>query len=231
MADQSDLMSIKACADALSAAGDKLSRQALSKYCDQYELKKTRRGRVVVSFSEVQAHRAKNYTREIMSGGKKIPSIPRASTASRPDTQEAGDVVQISAAHRLKEAQAETAELDLAQKRDQLVLIDEVTAGISDTIVTFRQQLFQAIPDAAQQLAAELRLPNEEERLIRAAMKAMIREGLDGFVRAVANQNAHLSGSGSEARERERIDALSVMAAKLRARPERYIGLLKERYG
>ena len=234
-----DLLSIAAAARALTAAGDEISRQGLSKYCANHGLiRDTDRG-PRVSLSAVRAHRAQNYQREVMSGGVHIPETP-APAAPAPALQSdapaapPSNVVTIpdsnDPSRRLKQLQVEEAEIDLARLRGEVVLADEVTAGVTDIVVMLRQQLFQAIPASAKELASELSLGPEDERLIRAAMKATARQVLANFVAAAAQANAALAGE-SASDMRIRINALSLAAARMRRRPEKYISALEARAG
>ena len=101
---------------------------------------------------------------------------------------------------------------------------------VADVVVMLRQQLFQAIPDASQALAAELSLGTADERIIRAAMKAVAREALTAFVAAAAQANADLTHESPNA-TRDRIGQLAVVSAILRRRPDRHLAILRERAG
>lgn len=234
MTDNGDLLSIAAAALALTTSGDKISRQGLSKYCVQHGLKTETPNGPRVSLAAVRAHRASNYQREVMSGAAVTAPLaappPRPAPADPRDQDAGGDVIDLSPSRRLKELQVEQAELANAKARDELVLADEVTAGIADIIAGLRQQMFQAIPDAAQRLAAELSLGTEDERLIRAAIKQYARDRLQGFVTAAAQANADLTHD--DAREtRLRLSRLAIHAARMRARPQRYLAALESRAG
>lgn len=234
-----DLLSIAAAARALTAAGDEISRQGLSKYCGNHGLiRDTDRG-PRVSLSAVRAHRAQNYQREVMSGGVHVPEAPAPATpapAPQSDSpaQPPSNLVNFpdsnDPSRRLKQLQVEEAEIDLARLRGEVVLADEVTAGVTDIVVMLRQQLFQAIPASAKELASELSLGPEDERLIRAAMKATARQVLANFVAAAAQANAALAGE-SASDMRTRINALSLAAARMRRRPEKYLSALEARAG
>lgn len=234
-----DLLSIAAAARALTAAGDEISRQGLSKYCANHGLiRDTDRG-PRVSLSAVRAHRAQNYQREVMSGGVHIPEAPAPaapvpSPRSDSPAPPPSNVVTIpdtnDPSRRLKQLQVEEQEIELARLRGEVVLADEVTAGVTDIVVMLRQQLFQAIPASAKELASELSLGPEDERLIRAAMKASARQVLSNFVAAAAQANAALAGE-SASDMRARINALSLAAARMRRRPEQYLSALEARAG
>lgn len=235
-----DLLSIAAAARALTAAGDEISRQGLSKYCANHGLiRDTDRGHRV-SLSAVRAHRAQNYQREVMSGGVHIPEAPAPAApvptpqSDSPAAPPPSNVVTIpdtnDPSRRLKQLQVEEQEIELARLRGEVVLADEVTAGVTDIVVMLRQQLFQAIPASAKELASELSLGPEDERLIRAAMKASARQVLSNFVAAAAQANAALAGE-SASDMRARINALSLAAARMRRRPEQYLSALEARAG
>lgn len=235
MTDNGDLLTIAAAALALTTSGDKISRQGLSKYCEQHGLKMETPNGPRVSLAAVRAHRASNYQREVMSGAALAPAPPaapsaRVTPAEPRDSDTGGEVIDLSPSRRLKELQVEQAELANAKARDELVLADEVTAGIADIIAGLRQQMFQAIPDAAQRLAAELSLGTEDERAIRAAMKQYARDRLQSFVSAAAQANADLTHD--DVREtRLRLSRLALHAARMRARPQRYLAALESRAG
>lgn len=237
MSHPDDLMTLAACARALADKGDEISRQGLSQYCDDHKLKISTPNGPRVSFSAVRNHRLQNYDREIMTGGKRLEADPQRVILPANDAPEApadaapsgSNVFDISPAQRLKELQVEKAEMENAKLCGDLVLIDEVTAGVADAVVQFRQQLFQAVPDAAQVLSAELGLAGEEERAVRAAMKNMVRDGLKGLVSAVASSNAALTNESAN-EVQGRIGRLTVLAAYLRHRPEKHIDRLQERF-
>lgn len=229
MPDDGDDLTLAACARSLSAAGDKITRQALSKYCDEHGLKRQTPRGPRVSFAAVQAHRAKNYRREVMTGGRRIPAA-KPVPAEVPADSGTADVIDMSPARRAQEARAESLELENARKRGELVAVDEVTAATADMVASLRQGLFQATTGAANTLAAELRVSAEEERLIRAAMKRMVREGLSRFVDQAAQANADMTHDAPR-ETRTRLAALTLMAARLKRRPERYLSAMRERFG
>lgn len=236
MSDTGDELTIAAAAAALTKAGDKISRQGLSKYCDTHGLKlDTPRG-PRVSLAAVAAHRAENYQREVMTGGVAIPAPANdlLAPADSPPTARAkpappdDNVVSLDPSRRLKQLQVEEAEMKNAQLRGEVVLADEVTAGVTDIVVMLRQAMFQAIPASAKELASDLSLGPEDERLIRAAMKASARQVLSNFVSAAAQANAALAGESANDM-RARIHALSLQAARLRRRPDHYLAALEKR--
>lgn len=226
MSDNGDLLTLAACAKRLTESGDKISRQGLSKYCDVHCLKQDTPSGVRVSFQAVHAHRAANYQREVMSGGVELaPPVP---VVAMPDDD--ARVVSLDPSRRQKEAQASKLELELARMRDEVVLAEEVTAGIADIVAKFRQQLFQAVPNATQAIAAELSLEPDEERYLRAQFKALIREGLASFVTEAGKMNAELTREDASV-TRERIGRLAMVAARLQRRPEAHVAILRDRAG
>lgn len=238
MSDPGDELTIAAAAAALTNDGDKISRQGLSKYCDTHGLKiETPRG-PRVSLAAVRAHRQQNYQREVMTGGVQIPDAPASPPLQLPLSDSPPPPPRTATIHtlpdgndpsrRLKQLQVEEQEIELARLRGEVVLADEVTAGITDIVVMLRQALFQAIPASAKELASDLSLGPEDERQIRAAMKATARQVLANFVASAAQANAALAGE-SASDMRARINALSLSAARMRQRPERYLAALEQR--
>lgn len=222
MSDPGDELTIAAAAAALTKAGDKISRQGLSKYCEAHGLKlETPRG-PRVSLAAVRAHRADNYQREVMTGGVAIPAAPATADslpAARPQNPAPppadGNVVSLDPSRRLKQLQVEEAEIKNAQLRGEIVQIDEVTAGIAEAIVLMRQAGFQSISDAAAQLAAELSLGGEDERIIRAAIKQHFRETLGRFISEAGSRLAAMSGERDD-KIRARLDAVTAYALRQR---------------
>ncbi len=227
MSDNGDLLTLSRCAKLLTDSGDKISRQGLSKYCDTHCLKQETPDGIRVSFQAVKAHRSANYQREVMSGGVELPASDAAPAVQAED---AAKIVALDPSRRQKEAQASKLELELARMRNEVVLADEVTAGIADITVRLRQSLLQAVPNAAQRIAAELSLEPEEERELRASIKAVIREGLAAFVDDAAQMNADLTHDDVTA-TRDRIGKLAVVSALLQHRPDRQISMLQDRAG
>lgn len=233
-----DLLSIAAAARALTADGDEISRQGLSKYCSapgRDLIIATKQG-PRVSLAAVRAHRQQNYQREVMSGGVQLPETPAVpalpavseSPAARPPTNVVNIPDTNDPSRRLKQLQVEEQEIELARLRGEVVLADEVTAGVTDIVVMLRQAMLQAIPASAKELAADLSLGPEDERLLRAAMKDNARKVLANFVAAAAQANAALAGE-SASDMRARINALTLQAARMRQRPERYLDGLQAR--
>lgn len=231
-----DLLTVAAAARALTGAGDRITRQGLSKYCEAHGLKLETPAGPRVSLSAVRAHRKENYQREVMTGGAQIPETPEppppaapSAAAARPAPPPPEDtVIALDPSRRLKQLQVEAAELTTAKLRGELVLVDEVTAGIAEAVILMRQHMLQSISDQAQQLAAELSLGGEDERIIRGAWKAKAREDLARFVSAAAASLAAMTAE-PETDARRRILALAIASARMRRRPERLVDALEAR--
>lgn len=201
----SALVSISRCAELLAQAGDVIDRSALSRYCDQHNLKRERAGRqTLVDFEEVRAHRAASYTREVMSGRAVAPTEPHLAT-----------VTPIDPAKRRAAAQAQKEELDLAERLGELTAIAEVDAGAAQAITDLRSAFQSVLHDQSEQLAAELALPPERIRQLRAGLTRFARVGQQRFAAALAGSLAAANEPSSAAHAR--LIHLAAIAARLRA--------------
>lgn len=195
------LVSIARCAAMLAEAGDRIERSALSRYCDTHGLKRGRQGReTLVDFGEVREHRANSYSREVMSGRPVAPAAP---------------VIDMDPARRIKAAQATQAELDLARDMGEITDIAEVDAGAADAIVAMRAAFAEAGHVEAERLAAELRVPPEQVRVIRAAMKRFARHGQERFAQRMSRALAAANEPADAAHGR--LMTLAAHALRLRA--------------
>lgn len=208
-------VSVARCAALLSEAGDKIDRSALSRYCDTHALKLGKVGKeVIVDFEAVQAHRAANYTREVMSGGVTIQA-PQSPAAAPPSAT----VTQIPAAddpsRELKRIQVRREMRDEAQAEGALTTVAEVDAGVAEAIVEMRSAFAAARASEAERLAAELGVPPEKVRVLRAGLKRYDRIGQDRFATRIARTLAMTNEGAGEALDR--LVALAAHSVRLRS--------------
>ncbi len=226
------VVSVARCAELLTAAGDKIDRSALSRYCDTHGLKLGKNGREVqVDFQAVKLHRAENYTREVMSGaalgaGASVPvveaqptleigPVPKATPLARPSLSPTETVVQMAEHRGLKAVQLRTALREEAKEEGLLTVIAEVDAGVAEAIVEMRAAFAHANEECAERLAAELALAPEKVRLLRAAFKRFARIGQERFATRVGRALAQANEPKGASRDRLRV--LSAEALRLRA--------------
>ena len=226
------VVSVARCAELLTAAGDKIDRSALSRYCDTHELKLGKVGREVqVDFNAVKLHRAENYTREVMSGaalgaGASMPvaeaqasldiaPAAKATPLARPSLSPTETVVQMAEHRGLKAVQLRTALREEAKEEGLLTVVSEVDAGVAEAIVEMRAAFAHANEDCAERLAAELALAPEKVRVLRAAFKRFAQIGQERFATRIGR--ALSAGNEPEGAGRDRLRALSAQALRLRA--------------
>jgi len=226
------VVSVARCAELLTAAGDKIDRSALSRYCDTHGLKLGKVGREVqVDFNVVKAHRASNYTREVMSGAA-LNAAPEAepppvqaemamiapSPAPAARAQSPTEQIANMAEHRgLKAVQLRNALRDEAKAEGLLTIVAEVEAGLAEAIVEMRSAFAHANEDHAELIAAELALPPEKVRTLRAALKRFARVGQERFAGRMVK--ALKSGHEQEGAASERLRKLTAHAVRLRSDP------------
>ena len=222
------LVSVARCAELLTAQGDKIDRSALSRYCDAHGLKGEKIGREVkVDFEVVAAHRAANYTREVMSGAQLAPPVtPPASpliqadlglTASAAPAAGAGSArAESMSEHRgLKAVQLRQALRDEAKAEGLLTVVAEVDAGVAEAIVEMRAVFANVNEDVSERLAAELGLPPEKVRILRAAFKRFAQMGQERFAQRMSRALA--DGNEPAGAALDRLKVLAANAVRLRA--------------
>ncbi len=212
-------VSVARCAELLSANGDKIERSALSRYCDTHGLKLGKQGReVLVNYEAVQKHRAANYTREIMSGHPLASG--GADLVERAQSPIPAPVAQIPArddpARELKAAQLRQTLREEALALGELTLTAEVDAGMADAIAELRSAFAAELHDQAELLAAELRLPPEQVRQLRAGLKRYARIGQSRFAAGMVRLIA--AAREPEGAARARLAELTALAVRQRAR-------------
>ena len=173
--DGGEWISITEAAARLTAAGDAIERSALSRYVSQHgEALATRRdGKAnLIEFGALMAHRTENVR-------LRKPSLPLAagpaSAAAKP-SRFAGS--QSDGAARKAQADAEMREMDLAERRGELTLVDEVDKAGRDAVALMQSAFDRAIdPEAA---TASVKY-GWDERLVRLVLKGFARKGADVF--------------------------------------------------
>lgn len=206
----------------LSEAGDKADRSTLSRYCDQHGIEKRRQGRTAfVDLNALRAHRQENYTREVMSGraveapAQPMPaSVSTAPAASAAPEPSAAQIRDLDPARREKAAKAGMAELELAQRLGQLVMISEVDAGMADAVAALRQSANALLRNAAQELVSEIGAPADQVRPVQMAFKRFARRMEVRFI----EECAELTGQVREPRSvaNARLTELAARALELR---------------
>lgn len=211
-------VSVSRCAELLAQAGDPIDRSALTRYCDRHGLKLGRQGRAaMVDFETVLDHRRANYTREVMSGGSAgaspAPSVaPPASNITPIPPRD-------DPARGLKEIQLRQALREEAIAEERLTAVAEVDAGAAEAIAVLRAAFAQAGSEQAEQIAADLQLPSEKVRPLRAALRRFARIGQDRFAQSLATALA--AGNETDSEAHARLTRLAAEAVRLRARPMR----------
>lgn len=229
------LVSLARCAELLTQAGDRIERSALSRYCDTHNLKGPKVGREVhVDFEAVQAHRRENYQRQVMTGGKEIAPGEHARPV-QPASGEQGDLAPLAAssqppsasvtpiplandpARELKSMELRRRQREEALEEGRLTDVAEVDAGLADAVVILRAAFAEVRADTAEALAAQLGVPPEKVRALRAGLKRYDRVGQERFAARLAKvlQDANEPGNAAQVR----LIALAAHAMRLRGRP------------
>jgi hypothetical protein len=222
-------VSIARAAELLTAAGDEIERSALSRYCDTHQLKLGKVGReVLVDFEAVQAHRLQNYTRQVMSGSELATPVARPAeldveAAAQPaaSTAPPATVTAIPAPddpqRQLKAYELRKALRQEALEEGTLTVVAEVDAGLAEAVTTMRAAFAEVRNELAESAAAQLGVPPEKVRLLRAVLKRHERAGQERFAIRVATLLQESSDPASDAHAR--LMALAAHAVRLRRRP------------
>lgn len=209
-------VSIADCAKMLTEAGDKIDRSALSRYCDTHGLKVGKEGRsTLVDFEAVKAHRAGNYQREVMSGGQ----LPLAPVAPVPAPTAQAVIASMPEHRQLKAVALRQALREEAEEEGRLTPTDQVDAGAAEAIVEMRSAFAAVRADFAERLAAELQLPPDKVRTLRAGLKRFERVGQERFARRIAQ--ALRAGNETQGAAIDRLRALTWLANRLRGFTDR----------
>ncbi len=175
-----DWLSITEAAARLTASGDRIERSALSRYLKQHAeaLPKRPDGKAnLVEFNALAAHRAENIRIRAMPAEVRPGSAPRG--ASQP-ARFAGS--QSDGAARKAQADAAIRELDLARRLAQTTIVAEVDKAGREAIALMQSAFERAFEAEAANLSLRY---GWEERVVRVALKAFARKGLEVFNREI----------------------------------------------
>lgn len=166
-------LSITEAAARLTAAGDPVDRSTLSRYLKQHSEALAVRpdGKSnLVEFGALKTHRAENIRLKAPIQSARLPAVPPARVASS----------QSEASARKLAADAEMREMDLAERRGQLVPASEVDRAGRAAIALMQASLEQALEREASSAALKY---GWDERTLRIVLKGFQRLGLDEFHR------------------------------------------------
>lgn len=196
------LVSITDAAARLSALGDVVDRSTLSRYLKQHAeaLPLTRSGKSsLVEWDDLLAHRSENI-RVAGPVGDTAPSAPPSagqrvrSDASAGRTRFSGS--QADGAARKIHAEAEMRELDLAERRGELVPKSEVDRAGREAVALMSASFERAVETAAAQASIKY---GWDERTVRLVLKGYARDGLGVFHRELLDRIEALGAkSGAE---------------------------------
>lgn len=211
-------VSLARAAELLTAAGDVIERSALSRYCDAHGLKLGKVGReVMVDFETVRDHRKNNYTRSVMSGEAlvSVPATEAAPPTPNPTSAAPAEPVKLDEHRQLKAVQLRRELREEAVEEGKLTDVAEVDAGAAEAIVEMRAAFVEVRADYAERLAAELGLPPEKVRTLRAALKRYDRIAQERFATRISKALA--AGNESTGEALDRLMTLAAYAVRLRA--------------
>lgn len=175
--DTEDWVSITEAANRLTATGDVVDRSTLSRYLKQHgeALQVRPDGKSnLVEFGALAAHRRENIRL------RPISDVPMVHGKKMAPPRFQGS--QSESVARKALADAEWREMDLAKRRGQLTLVDEVDRGGRDAIALMQSAFEQAVEAEAASLALKYAW---DERTIRVALKTFARRGIEVFNREV----------------------------------------------
>lgn len=175
-----DWLSITEAAARLTASGDRIERSALSRYLKQHAeaLPKRPDGKAnLVEFNALAAHRSENVRIRAMPAEVRPNSVVRGT--SQPN-RFAGS--QSDGAARKAQADAAIRELDLARRLAQTTIVAEVDKAGRDAIALMQSAFERAFEAEAATLSLRY---GWEERVVRVALKAFARKGLEVFNREI----------------------------------------------
>lgn len=166
-------ISITEAAARLTAAGDPVDRSTLSRYLKQHSEALAVRpdGKSnLVEFGALKAHRGENIRLKAPSHSPRIPAAQPQRSASS----------QSEASARKLAADAEMREMDLAERRGQLVPASEVDRAGRSAVALMQSSFEQALEREASSAALKY---GWDERTLRIVLKGFQRQGLDEFHR------------------------------------------------
>ncbi|WP_427452195.1 hypothetical protein [Litorimonas sp. WD9-15] len=205
-----------AAATALSESeGERVSRQAVSKYAHAHGLVRKRTAKQDgVLLSEITKHRT-SFTREVQRGHH-LKVVPKTQP-------ELNAPIPLSDAQRAKarkeHAQAETAELALARQKGDLVDLAEAEAAAAEAFTTVKDALLgPALMDTADSVLAVNGLGDAHKKrttqTIRAHLEPALQKLADSLTELIGDMDPLRSSTA-----RDRFDYLTAAAAHMRADP------------
>lgn len=184
---QEEWISITEAARRLSASGDPVDRSTLSRYLKQHAealpLRPAGKSNLV-EYQALRQHRGEN----IRLAARPMANEPQAATASTATFGDGGGQrgserfpqSQNLGAARKALADAELKEMDLAQRRGKLTIVDEVEAGGRNAVALMATAFDRAIDQEAASLSVRY---GWDERTVRLALKGFARKGTEAFHR------------------------------------------------
>lgn len=179
-------VSITDAAQRLTALGRPIDRSTLSRYIAQHgEALPTRRdGRAtLVEFHALCAHRGENIRVTDAAPAAVEPAASAAGLRGRETKRFGGS--QVDGAARKAMAQAEMAELDLAERRQQLAPTAEVEQAGHDAIALMNASFERAIETEADKVSARY---GWDTRIVRSVLKRFARVGTEAFHREMLSR-------------------------------------------
>lgn len=157
-------ISVSEAARRLTTSGDRVTQSSLARYLAHYSdaLETKRDGKLrLVEYNALVLHRSENIRIEAArdAGRKRVDLVP---------------------SRRKVMAEAELKEMDLAQRRGQLVIAGEVDEAARNALAVMKAGFDRAIEPEAASLSVRY---GWDERALRLGLKAFIATGLDHFHR------------------------------------------------
>ena len=173
--DGGEWISITDAAARLTAAGDAIERSALSRYVSQHgqALATKREGKAnLIEFNALVAHRTEN----VRLRKPKLPLVAGPAASSQPGSRFKGS--QSDGTARKAQADAEMREMDLAERRGELTVVNEVDKAGRDAVALMQSAFDRAIDTEAATASVKY---GWDERLVRLLLKGFARKGVDVF--------------------------------------------------
>lgn len=176
-----DWISITEAAARLTASGDRVDRSTLSRYLKQHAeaLPKRPDGKAnLVEFEALSAHRSENV--RIRAMPTEVRPVAPGRLAGPAATRFAGS--QSDGAARKAQADAAIREMDLAERLSKTTLVSEVDRAGRDAVALMQAAFDRAYEGEAASLSLKY---GWDERMVRVALKAFARVGMDIFNREI----------------------------------------------
>jgi hypothetical protein len=181
-----DWISITEAAARLTQSGDKVDRSTLSRYLKQHAealpLREDGKSNKVDYIALVE-HRSGNIRIRSAPAGTLFSSV--ASPAPASGTVHNRNKTQADGNARKALADAELKEMDLAKRRGELTIVDEVDQAGRDAVALMQSAFERAIEPEAATLSLKF---GWDERTVRLALKGFVKLGLATFNEQVTKQ-------------------------------------------